>query len=84
MKHEIEKNALVSQFKDLNATERAAFFLIQIWRIKDVASVLDCSVGHIYNLCSQKMIPFHKKGKRGRLYFIPSEILDWIKDGGFR
>lgn len=67
-----------------DVTTRGKLFLIHIWQIKDVALFLDCSIGHIYNLCSQKMIPFYKKGKRGRLYFIPSEILDWIKDRGFR
>lgn len=67
-----------------SANERKALFEIQIWTTTDVAMALDCSKGHIYNLVSSKMIPFHKKGKRGRLYFIPSEILEWIKFGGFR
>jgi excisionase family DNA binding protein len=68
----------------MSATERKKLFEIQIWTVDDVALFLDSSKGHIYNLVSQKMIPFYKKGKRGRLYFIPTEILDWIKERGFR
>ena len=68
----------------LSVTERKKLFEIQIWTVDDVALFLDSSKGHIYNLVSQKMIPFYKRGKRGRLYFIPSEILDWIKERGFR
>ena len=68
----------------LNVTERKELFNIQIWTVKDAAKALDISVGHIYNLVCKKMIPFHQKGKKGRLYFIPSEILEWIHEGEFR
>ncbi|MBF0297150.1 MAG: hypothetical protein HQK51_00390 [Oligoflexia bacterium] len=37
------------------------------------------STGHICNLTSQMRIPHRKKGKL--LYFIPSEINDWINEG---
>lgn len=50
-----------------------------IWRIKDVSKALDISVGHIYNLVSRGEIPFRKKG--GLLFFIPSEIKNWIEEG---
>ncbi|HLE11667.1 MAG: hypothetical protein A2451_05925 [Bdellovibrionales bacterium RIFOXYC2_FULL_39_8] len=52
----------------------------RIWRVRDVAKFLDCSVGHIYNLAADEKIPKKKKG--GLLYFIPNEILDWILAGG--
>ena len=52
----------------------------KIWRVKDVARFLICSVGHIYNLAADEKIPKKKKG--GLLYFIPNEILDWILAGG--
>ena len=51
----------------------------KIWRIDDVANFLGCSVGHVYNLSSDEKIPKIKKGKF--LYFIPSEILEWLLQG---
>ena len=51
----------------------------RIWRIDDVAKFLGCSKGHVYNLSSDEKIPKIKKGKF--LYFIPSEILEWLLQG---
>ena len=51
----------------------------RIWRVKDVASVVGCSEGHVYNLASQDEIPKVKKGKF--LFFVPEEILEWILKG---
>jgi excisionase family DNA binding protein len=84
MSRSLENVSLKLSSDSKSVIERKALFEIQIWTTTDVATALDCSKGHIYNLVSLKMIPFHKKGKRGRLYFIPSEILEWIKFGGFR
>ena len=49
-----------------------------IWTIEQVAAFLECSVGTIYNKVSKGKIPFKKRGK---LYFIPKEILDWLNEG---
>ena len=57
----------------------ASLFNNQIWRITDVAEFLQCSVGHVYNLASKKRIPFRKKG--GLLFFLPSEVVQWINEG---
>lgn len=54
-------------------------FTKQIWRIKDTAEYLGVSKGHLYNLVSRREIPFIKKGKL--LYFIPSEIENWLLEG---
>ncbi len=51
----------------------------KIWRVKDVASFLDCTIGHIYNLASDEKIP--KRKKNGMLFFIPQEILNWVFEG---
>jgi len=57
----------------------------KIWRISDVAEFLGVSEGHIYNLVSKSRktrrnnFPFRKKGKL--LFFIPSEVLNWIDEG---
>ena len=55
------------------------FFKIKIWRVKDVARYLGCTVGHIYNLVSEKRIPTRKKGKF--LFFLPDEIYHWVLEG---
>jgi excisionase family DNA binding protein len=48
-----------------------------IWGIDEVSQFTSYSKGTIYNLVSEGEIPFRKK--RGRLWFIPSEILNWMK-----
>lgn len=55
-------------------------FEIRIWTVDDVAQFLDVTKGHIYNLVSRRDIPFRKRGKGGRLYFIPQEIFEWINE----
>lgn len=52
---------------------------IKIMRITDVAEMLTLSESHIYRLVNQKKIPFHKKGKN--LFFINTEILNWLTNG---
>lgn len=47
--------------------------------IEDVAKIIHLSKATIYGLTHQNKIPFLKKGKR--LYFLKSEILDWVKSG---
>lgn len=54
-------------------------FYKKYWRISDLSKALGLSQGHLYNLVSRREIPFIKKGKL--LYFIPSEIDNWIKEG---
>lgn len=48
-----------------------------IWGIDEVSRFTSYSKGTIYNLVSEGDIPYRKK--RGRLKFIPDEILKWIK-----
>ncbi len=51
----------------------------KIWNIKDVCLFTGYSKGTVYNLTSKGMIPHRKK--RGKLYFIPTEIQNWIDEG---
>jgi len=46
--------------------------------IDETAKLLSLTKGSIYGLVHKNTIPYHKKGK---LYFLKSEILDWIKSG---
>ena len=75
MEDEINKNQNVSH----EMCDSDLLLQKQIWRIKDVARFLGCSIGHIYNLTSDEKIPKVKKGKF--LFFIPDEILNWILEG---
>jgi predicted DNA-binding transcriptional regulator AlpA len=60
----------------------AKIFDKRIWRVEDVASFLGCATGHVYNLSSDEKIP--KRKKRGLLYFVPDEILNWVLEGDLK
>ena len=51
----------------------------QVIRVKEAAEFLGISEGHLYNLCSRREIPFLKKRKL--LYFVRSELEDWLLGG---
>ncbi len=55
------------------------FFEKKICSIDDVSSFTGYAIGTLYNLTSQNLIPHRKK--RGRLFFVPTEILNWIDEG---
>lgn len=48
-----------------------------IWGIDEVSRFTAYSKGTIYNLVSAGDIPYRKR--RGRLKFIPNEVLKWMK-----
>lgn len=48
-----------------------------IWTIDEVCQFTTYKRGTIYNLVSDGSIPYRKRGKR--LFFVPSEILSWVK-----
>lgn len=48
-----------------------------IWTIDEVCLFTTYKRGTIYNLVSNGSIPYRKCGKR--LFFVPSEILSWVK-----
>ncbi len=48
-----------------------------IWGIDEVSRFTSYTKGTIYNLVSEGDIPYRKR--RGRLWFIPNEILKWMK-----
>ena len=48
-----------------------------IWGIDEVSRFTEYTKGTIYNLVSEGDIPYRKR--RGRLKFIPNEILKWMK-----
>ncbi len=71
------------KLKKLQRAEMSSkFFENQIWQIEDVAKFTGYSVGTLYNLTSQDLIPHRKK--RGKLFFVPFEILNWIDEGGLK
>ena len=56
-----------------------SLFNNQIWKAEDVASYLQCSVGHVYNLVNQKRIPYRKLGRL--LRFFCWEVVEWAQRG---
>ncbi len=68
------------KLKDKRVNENSlSLFQNRIWQVEDVAKVTGYSIGTLYNLTSQNLIPHRKK--RGKLYFIPVEIQNWIDEG---
>ena len=55
---------------------------IDFWKIDDVAAYTGYSKRTLYNLTSKDLIPHRKK--RGKLYFVPSEIQNWIEEGDLK
>lgn len=49
-----------------------------IWGIDEVCDFTSYAKGTIYNLVSQGEIPY-RRGRKRKLVFIPSEILNWMK-----
>lgn len=47
--------------------------------IDETSKFIDLAKASVYGLVHRNKIPYHKKSKR--LYFLKSEILDWIKSG---
>ena len=47
--------------------------------IDQAARLLRCSKGYLYKLTSSRVLPHYKKGKI--VYFLRSELVDWIKTG---
>ena len=60
-----------------NENFRSQLFNNLIWGIDEVSRFTSYSKGTIYNLVSEGDIPYRKR--RGRLWFIPNEVLKWLK-----
>lgn len=54
-------------------------FIEKFWSVRDAAEYTGYAVGTLYNLVSRNLIPHRKK--RGKLYFVPSEVQNWIEEG---
>ncbi|MFN8790069.1 MAG: helix-turn-helix domain-containing protein [Bdellovibrionales bacterium] len=72
------------KLKDKRVNENSLSFFqnLSVWQVGDVAKLTGYSVGTLYNLTSKNLIPHRKK--RGKLYFIPVEIQNWIDEGDLR
>jgi excisionase family DNA binding protein len=60
-----------------SASSQSQLFNNLIWGIDEVSRFTSYSKGTIYNLVSEGDIPYRKR--RGRLWFIPNEVLKWLK-----
>ena len=64
---------------DIKHSPRGAQDNIDLLTITQAGELINLTVPTIYSLVSKKLIPHNKKGKR--LYFLKSELLDWVKSG---
>lgn len=51
----------------------------EILTAKEAAKFLKMSYTHLMRLASQGIIPSHQSAKRGKRYFLKSELIAWIK-----
>ena len=58
-------------------TGHIRLFEMKIWTIKEVSQFTGFAVSSLYNM---KDLPRRKR--RGRLFFYPDEIVNWIDTGG--
>lgn len=84
-KNNLFSQQLVSQLaREISKNLRKEFGLIQplsddvFLTVEELTKLINMTKGSIYGLVHKNAIPYHKKGK---LYFLKSEILDWIKSG---
>ena len=59
-------------------SDKHLFFDNLIWGIDEVCHFTKYAKGTIYNLVSKGEIPY-RRGRKRKLIFIPSEIIDWLK-----
>ncbi|MCB0369037.1 MAG: helix-turn-helix domain-containing protein [Bdellovibrionales bacterium] len=66
--------------KGTDCIKRDQYMLFEnlIWGIDDVCRFTKYAKGTIYNLVSKGEIPY-RRGRKRKLIFIPSEIIDWLK-----
>lgn len=50
-----------------------------LWTIDDLKNFTGLKKQSIYNLVSSRRIPYRKQCRK--LYFVPTEILNWIEEG---
>lgn len=77
LKLNCKRNAQNDSISSHRSSSYGEIFDKLIWGIEDVSRFTSYSKGTIYNLVSWGEIPYRKS--RGKLLFIPSEILQWIK-----
>ena len=66
-------NLLFEKFKEANLSTQDHFL-----NIDEVSLLIGYKKSSIYGLVKKNKIPYHKKGK---LFFLKSEIIDWLKNG---
>jgi len=73
-----EKETSLCEVRHGESTDSSgSLFENQIWGIDEVCRFTSYARGTVYNLVSEGDIPYRKR--RGKLWFIPSEVMKWLK-----
>ncbi|GAB3767093.1 helix-turn-helix domain-containing protein [Spirosoma pomorum] len=70
--------ALVYNFTQV---QNSALPIEEVLNTNQAATLLDLKKSTIYGLVYERRIPYHHVGNGGRLYFLRTELIDWIKNG---
>lgn len=73
------KAILKTIMSDLLSGQIQSSPLPEIMDIQEAAKFLKLEVNTLYEKTSKRLIPHFKKGNK--LYFVPSELLQWVMDG---
>ncbi|WP_420147570.1 helix-turn-helix transcriptional regulator [Spirosoma sp.] len=77
-----ETRQLVQTLLDrLNQTVPAPSPADELLNVTQAAQLLNLTTATVYGMVYEKRIPFSKPAGSGRLYFVRSELIEWVKNG---
>ncbi|GAB4017142.1 helix-turn-helix transcriptional regulator [Spirosoma koreense] len=53
----------------------------ELLTVGQAAELLNLTTATVYGMVYEKRIPFSKPAGSGRLYFVRSELIEWVKNG---
>jgi len=78
-KSEITNKQIAVELSEIRDQLQSIYSLIKgMVDLKTAAKILNVSVGHLYQLTSNKEIPFYKPRNK-LIYFHVQELIEWIK-----
>lgn len=72
------KEYIILENQNQNEIGSKKLFDKLIWGIDEVCEFTSLAKGTVYNKVSSGEIPY-RRGRKKKLIFIPSEIIDWLK-----
>ncbi|UFH54708.1 helix-turn-helix domain-containing protein [Spirosoma sp. KNUC1025] len=65
----------------LNSPASKKEYSDELLTVGQAANLLNLTTATVYGMVYEKRIPFSKPSGSGRLYFVRSELIEWVKNG---